>query len=37
MEKKPFMSFLFSPDWPLHAAKVLHEDVLWPNQYLRAN
>jgi 2,4-dienoyl-CoA reductase-like NADH-dependent reductase (Old Yellow Enzyme family) len=28
---------LRDPYWPLHAAKVLHGDVTWPNQYLRAN
>jgi 2,4-dienoyl-CoA reductase-like NADH-dependent reductase (Old Yellow Enzyme family) len=28
---------LIDPYWPLHAAKVLHGDVTWPNQYLRAN
>jgi 2,4-dienoyl-CoA reductase-like NADH-dependent reductase (Old Yellow Enzyme family) len=28
--------FLRDPYFPLHAAKVLGEDVHWPNQYLRA-
>jgi len=27
---------LRDPYWPLHAATVLHADVSWPNQYLRA-
>ncbi|MDA8430959.1 MAG: NADH:flavin oxidoreductase/NADH oxidase [Geobacteraceae bacterium] len=27
---------LRDPYWPLHAATVLHADVAWPNQYLRA-
>ena len=27
---------LRDPYWPLHAAKALHVDALWPNQYLRA-
>ncbi len=27
---------LRDPYWPLHAAKALHVDVPWPNQYLRA-
>lgn len=27
---------LRDPYWPLHAAKVLHDDAPWPNQYLRA-
>jgi len=27
---------LRDPYWPLHAAKTLHADVQWPNQYLRA-
>jgi 2,4-dienoyl-CoA reductase-like NADH-dependent reductase (Old Yellow Enzyme family) len=27
---------LRNPYWPLHAAKVLHMDAPWPNQYLRA-
>ncbi|MCX5870173.1 MAG: NADH:flavin oxidoreductase/NADH oxidase [Deltaproteobacteria bacterium] len=27
---------LRDPYWPLHAAKALHADVPWPNQYLRA-
>jgi 2,4-dienoyl-CoA reductase-like NADH-dependent reductase (Old Yellow Enzyme family) len=27
---------LRDPYWPLHAAKALHVDVAWPNQYLRA-
>jgi 2,4-dienoyl-CoA reductase-like NADH-dependent reductase (Old Yellow Enzyme family) len=27
---------LRDPYWPLHAAKVLHVDAVWPNQYLRA-
>lgn len=27
---------LRDPYWPLHAAKILHADVQWPNQYLRA-
>ena len=27
---------LRDPYWPLHAAKVLHADAPWPNQYLRA-
>ena len=27
---------LRDPYWPLHAAKALHVDVSWPNQYLRA-
>jgi 2,4-dienoyl-CoA reductase-like NADH-dependent reductase (Old Yellow Enzyme family) len=27
---------LRDPYWPLHAAKVLHVDIPWPNQYLRA-
>jgi len=27
---------LSDPYWPLHAAKALHVDVTWPNQYLRA-
>jgi len=27
---------LRDPYWPLHAAKTLHVDVPWPNQYLRA-
>ncbi len=27
---------LRDPYWPLHAAKVLHGDAPWPNQYLRA-
>jgi 2,4-dienoyl-CoA reductase-like NADH-dependent reductase (Old Yellow Enzyme family) len=27
---------LRDPYWPLHAAKELHVDVSWPNQYLRA-
>jgi 2,4-dienoyl-CoA reductase-like NADH-dependent reductase (Old Yellow Enzyme family) len=27
---------LRDPYWPLHAAKELHADVPWPNQYLRA-
>jgi 2,4-dienoyl-CoA reductase-like NADH-dependent reductase (Old Yellow Enzyme family) len=27
---------LRDPYWPLHAAKMLHADVPWPNQYLRA-
>jgi 2,4-dienoyl-CoA reductase-like NADH-dependent reductase (Old Yellow Enzyme family) len=28
--------FLRDPYWPLHAAKALHADAPWPNQYLRA-
>jgi len=28
---------LRDPYWPLHAATVLHGEVTWPNQYLRAN
>lgn len=28
--------FLRDPYWPLHAARVLHADAPWPNQYLRA-
>lgn len=28
---------LRDPYWPLHAAKTLHVDLPWPNQYLRAN
>jgi 2,4-dienoyl-CoA reductase-like NADH-dependent reductase (Old Yellow Enzyme family) len=28
---------LRDPYWPLHAAKALHADTPWPNQYLRAN
>jgi 2,4-dienoyl-CoA reductase-like NADH-dependent reductase (Old Yellow Enzyme family) len=27
---------LRDPYWPLHAARELHADVTWPNQYLRA-
>ena len=27
---------LRDPYWPLHAARALHVDVPWPNQYLRA-
>jgi 2,4-dienoyl-CoA reductase-like NADH-dependent reductase (Old Yellow Enzyme family) len=27
---------LRDPYWPLHAAKALHVDLPWPNQYLRA-
>lgn len=27
---------LRDPYWPLHAAKVLHAEAPWPNQYLRA-
>jgi 2,4-dienoyl-CoA reductase-like NADH-dependent reductase (Old Yellow Enzyme family) len=27
---------LRDPYWPLHAAKALHVDASWPNQYLRA-
>lgn len=27
---------LRDPYWPLHAAKTLHVDAAWPNQYLRA-
>lgn len=27
---------LRDPYWPLHAARVLHVDVAWPNQYVRA-
>jgi len=27
---------LRNPNWPLHAAHVLKQDVQWPNQYLRA-
>jgi 2,4-dienoyl-CoA reductase-like NADH-dependent reductase (Old Yellow Enzyme family) len=27
---------LRNPYWPLHAAKVLHAEAPWPNQYLRA-
>jgi 2,4-dienoyl-CoA reductase-like NADH-dependent reductase (Old Yellow Enzyme family) len=27
---------LRDPYWPLHAAKTLHVEVPWPNQYLRA-
>lgn len=27
---------LRNPYWPLHAARVLHADAPWPNQYLRA-
>ena len=27
---------LRDPYWPLHAAKALHVDAPWPNQYLRA-
>jgi 2,4-dienoyl-CoA reductase-like NADH-dependent reductase (Old Yellow Enzyme family) len=27
---------LRDPYWPLHAAKALHVDIPWPNQYLRA-
>ena len=27
---------LRDPYWPLHAAKALHEEAAWPNQYLRA-
>jgi len=27
---------LRDPYWPLHAAKALHADIQWPNQYLRA-
>lgn len=27
---------LRDPYWPLHAAKALHVDAVWPNQYLRA-
>jgi 2,4-dienoyl-CoA reductase-like NADH-dependent reductase (Old Yellow Enzyme family) len=27
---------LRDPYWPLHAAKALHADAPWPNQYLRA-
>jgi 2,4-dienoyl-CoA reductase-like NADH-dependent reductase (Old Yellow Enzyme family) len=27
---------LRDPYWPLHAAKALHVEVSWPNQYLRA-
>lgn len=26
---------LRDPYWPLHAAKALHADTPWPNQYLR--
>jgi len=28
--------FLRDPYWPLHAAKVLGQDIKWPDQYLRA-
>ncbi len=28
--------FLRDPYWPLHAAEVLHADIKWPEQYLRA-
>lgn len=27
---------LRDPYWPLHAAKALHAEAVWPNQYLRA-
>ncbi|MGZ6225610.1 MAG: oxidoreductase, partial [Syntrophales bacterium] len=27
---------LRDPYWALHAANLLHADVLWPRQYLRA-
>jgi len=27
---------LRDPYWPLHAAKALHVEATWPNQYLRA-
>ena len=27
---------LRDPYWPLHAAKALHVDTPWPNQYVRA-
>jgi 2,4-dienoyl-CoA reductase-like NADH-dependent reductase (Old Yellow Enzyme family) len=27
---------LRDPYWPLHAAKALHVETVWPNQYLRA-
>jgi 2,4-dienoyl-CoA reductase-like NADH-dependent reductase (Old Yellow Enzyme family) len=27
---------LRDPYWPLHAAGILHTDVTWPSQYLRA-
>jgi len=27
---------LRDPYWPLHAAKALHAEIQWPNQYLRA-
>jgi len=27
---------LRDPYWPLHAARALHADLAWPNQYLRA-
>lgn len=26
---------LRDPYWPLHAAKALHVEAVWPNQYLR--
>jgi NADPH2 dehydrogenase len=28
--------FLRNPYWPLHAAKILGEDIQWPEQYQRA-
>jgi 2,4-dienoyl-CoA reductase-like NADH-dependent reductase (Old Yellow Enzyme family) len=28
--------FLRDPYWPLHAAEALHQEITWPNQYLRA-
>jgi 2,4-dienoyl-CoA reductase-like NADH-dependent reductase (Old Yellow Enzyme family) len=28
--------FLRSPYWPLHAARTLGDDVVWPRQYARA-
>jgi len=28
--------FLRDPYWPLHAAETLHQEITWPNQYLRA-
>ena len=30
-------AMLRDPYWPLHAAKALKADTLWPAQYLRAN
>lgn len=29
-------ALLSDPRWPLHAAKILHADIAWPNQYVRA-